>query len=255
MRKILVIGIGTGNPEHVTVQAIAAMNRADVFFVVDKGTGAAGLNAIREQILTRFVKPGFRTVTIADPPRDRRPADYEGAVADWHAARARAYGAAIADGLGEDGCGAFLVWGDPSLYDSTLRILDAVRAEGRVTFDCAVIPGIASPQALAAAHRMVLNGIGEPLRITTGRRLAATPPAEGESVIVMLDDGGALATIDDGTFVWWGACVGTPDEAVVAGRLGEVRAEIAARRAALKAARGWVMDICLLRKPAGGEGR
>jgi precorrin-6A synthase len=255
LRKILVIGIGTGDPEHVTVQAINAMDRADVFFVVDKGAAAAGLNDIREQILTRFVKPGFRTVAIADPPRDRRPADYESAVAEWHAARARAYGEAIVGELGNDGCGAFLVWGDPSLYDSTLRILAAVLAEGWVTFDCAVIPGIASPQALAAAHRMVLNGVGEPVRVTTGRRLAATPPAEGESVIVMLDDGGALAALDDGMLVWWGACLGTPDETIVAGRLGEVRAEIAARRVALKAAKGWVMDICLLRRPGGRGGR
>jgi precorrin-6A synthase len=248
MRKILVIGIGTGNPEHVTVQAIEAMNRAAVFFVVDKGPAAGELNRVREEILARFVRPGYRVAAIADPERDRAATAYANAVRDWHAARARVYADAIAHELGAGDCGAFLVWGDPSLYDSTLRILDAVLAEGRVAFDCEVIPGIASPQALAASHRIVLNGIGEPVRITTGRRLAASPPAAGESVVVMLDDGTALSNVDDDVMVWWGACLGTADEAIVAGRIGDVREAIVARRAALRAAKGWVMDICLLRR-------
>jgi precorrin-6A synthase len=252
MRKILVIGIGTGNPEHVTIQAIAAMNRASTFFVVDKGAAAAELNRVREEILARYIKPGYRVVAVADPPRDRQPSDYALAVADWHAARTAAYEEAIARKLGEDEYGAFLVWGDPSLYDSTLRILDAVRAAGRLAFDCEVIPGIASPQALAAAHRLVLNGIGEPLRITTARRLAGSPPEADESVVVMLDDGSVLASVDDDVQVWWGACLGMRDETILAGRVGEMRDVIAERRAALKAAKGWIMDICLLRRPKQG---
>lgn len=247
MRHILVIGIGTGDPAQVTVQAIDAMNRASLFFVVDKGPAAAELNRIRDAILARYVRPGYRVVLVADPPRDRAPGDYDAVVADWHGARAQAYGKAIAEELGEDGVGAFLVWGDPALYDSTLRILEAVAARGSIGFTTEVIPGIASPQALAAAHRLALNRVGEPLRVTPARRLAAEPPRAGESVVVMLDDGTGLAGLDDSLFVWWGACLGTPGEVIVAGRLGEVRAVIAERRAALKAARGWVMDICLLR--------
>lgn len=252
MRKILVIGIGTGNPEHVTIQAIAAMNHASTFFVVDKGAAAAELNRVREEILARYIKPGYRVVAVADPPRDRQPSDYALAVADWHAARTAAYEEAIARKLGEDEYGAFLVWGDPSLYDSTLRILDAVRAAGRLAFDCEVIPGIASPQALAAAHRLVLNGIGEPLRITTARRLAGSPPEADESVVVMLDDGSALASIEEDVQVWWGAYLGMRDETILAGRVGEMRDVIAERRAALKAAKGWIMDICLLRRSEEG---
>ena len=37
MKKILIIGIGAGDPDYMTVQAINALNRADVFFVKDKG--------------------------------------------------------------------------------------------------------------------------------------------------------------------------------------------------------------------------
>ncbi|MBN8994088.1 MAG: precorrin-6A synthase (deacetylating) [Rhizobiales bacterium] len=250
MRTILVIGIGTGNPAHVTIEAIAAMNRADVFFVVDKGPAAGELNRIREEILARFVTRAHRIVAIADPPRDRTAAAYEGAVADWHAARAGLYGEAIVDALGADGCGAFLVWGDPSLYDSTLRILDGVERAG-VTFARKVIPGIASPQALAAAHGIVLNGVGEPVRITTGRRLATEPPGEGESVVVMLDDGTGLDAVADDAEVWWGAYLGTPDEVILAGRLGDIRHAIKGLRAERRARKGWIMDICLLRHRRG----
>ena len=87
MRTILVIGIGMGNPEQVTLEAIRAMNRADVFFVVDKGPAAAELNRLRAAILARHVAHPHRIVTIDDPPRDRAASDYAGAVGDWHAAR------------------------------------------------------------------------------------------------------------------------------------------------------------------------
>ena len=42
MRTILVIGIGAGNPDYLTLQAIKAMNRAEVFFMPDKGEEKAG---------------------------------------------------------------------------------------------------------------------------------------------------------------------------------------------------------------------
>ena len=37
MRRLNVIGIGAGDPEYLTVQAINALNRTDVFFFTDKG--------------------------------------------------------------------------------------------------------------------------------------------------------------------------------------------------------------------------
>jgi len=251
MRTILVIGIGTGDPEHVTVAAINAMNRADVFFVVDKGPAAAELNRIRGEILARYVTRPHRVVAIDDPPRDRAAADYDGAVADWHRARAAVYGEAIATALDEAGCGAFLVWGDPALYDSTLRILDGVAGAG-LTFRREIVPGIASPQVLAAAHGIVLNGVGEPLRVTTGRRLAGEPLRPGESVIVMLDDGTGLEAVPDEARIWWGAYLGMADEVILAGRLGDIREAIATLRAERRRARGWIMDTCLLRLPPAG---
>jgi precorrin-6A synthase len=37
MKKILIIGIGAGNLEYVTIQAVNALNQVDVFFILDKG--------------------------------------------------------------------------------------------------------------------------------------------------------------------------------------------------------------------------
>ena len=36
----------------------------------------------------------------------------------------------IAEELRDGECGAFLVWGDPALYDSTLRIIEQILARG-----------------------------------------------------------------------------------------------------------------------------
>ena len=37
MKTLLIIGIGAGDPDYLTVQAINALNRTDVFFLMDKG--------------------------------------------------------------------------------------------------------------------------------------------------------------------------------------------------------------------------
>src|ERR1700722_711548 len=160
MRKIFVIGIGAGNPDYITVQAINALNEVDVFFIMDKGQEKEDLVHLRKEICERYIRDkSYRTVETADPPRDRAAASYEPAVRAWHDQRAAIYERLIGDELGDDECGAFLVWGDPSLYDSTLRIIDQIIARGAVAFDYEVIPGISAIQALAARHRIALNRI------------------------------------------------------------------------------------------------
>jgi precorrin-6A synthase len=255
MRELLVIGMGPGHPDQITVQAVQALNRMDVLFRIDKGDAKSGLNAVRDEILRRHVaQPGYRVVEIPEPPRDRSAADYEGAVRDWHEARARAVEAAMAAELGADGVGAFLVWGDPSVYDSTLRIIDRIQARGAVDFEFAVIPGVTSVQALAAAHRVPLNRIGEPIHITPARRIAGGLPEGLDSAVVMLDSGFTAAGFDDPALtVFWGAYLSTPDETLIRGPLSEVAAEITATRAALRARHGWIMDTYLLRRDRAAE--
>lgn len=270
MRRVLVIGIGAGDPEHLTVQAIRAMRQVDVFFLLDKGVdarrggpGAGGgdeLVRFRRELCARYlVGHPHRFVEAPDPERDRRPAGaagYAGAVRDWHQARADLVEQLLARELDEDGCGAFLVWGDPSLYDSTLRVLDEVAARGEVPFEHEVVPGITSVQVLAARHRVALHRVGDPVHITTGRRLAATPPADIGDVTVMLDAGGSFAhAVDEDLEIFWGAYLGTPDELLVSGPLGEVAGEIQRLRAEARARKGWVMDTYLLRRrPPRGRG-
>ena len=250
MRQILVIGLGAGDPDYVTMQAVDALNAAEVFFVVDKGEDKSGLLELREQICDRYIRDdGYRLVAIPEPPRDRRAAAYVGAVDDWHERRAQLFEAAILEHLPEDGRGAFLVWGDPALYDSTLRIIDRILARGALDFDYRVIPGITAVQALAARHRLPLNRIGEPVHITTGRRLAAGLPEDLDSAVVMLDAGFAAADLDDPDLhVYWGAYLGTPDEVLRSGPLPEVAEEIAATKRELRERHGWIMDTYLVRR-------
>src|SRR3954469_12984165 len=138
---------------------------------MDKGESKNDLVALRRQICERFIMdPGYRFVELADPQR-AKDADYRQAVAQWHSARAAVWADAIERELAPDGVGAFLAWGDPSLYDSTLRILEMVAQ--RIDLHHDVIPGITAIQALTARHRIPLNDVGEPVLITTGRRLRA----------------------------------------------------------------------------------
>lgn len=249
-RHIHVIGIGAGDPDYVTMQAIEALNDTQVFFAMDKGQAKSDLVALRREICARFIRePRYRFVELPDPKRSSpadEQGDYRDAVADWHAARTRIWAQAIATELGPDGVGAFLAWGDPSLYDSTLRILDAVAAEIDFTFD--VIPGITAVQALTARHRIPLNDVGEPVLITTGRQLRTHGiRGSGPSVIVMLDADCSFAACPADTRIWWGAYLGTDDELLVAGTVGEVGSRIVALRSQARERHGWIMDTYLLR--------
>lgn len=250
MRKVFVIGIGPGNPDCITVQAINALNEVDVFFIMDKGREKDDLTRLRKDICARYIKDkSYRIVETSDPPRERRPASYEPTVQAWHEERAAIYESLISEQLGEDECGAFLVWGDPSLYDSTLRIIDRIVARGNIAFAYEVIPGVSAIQALAAKHRIALNRIGGSVHITTGRKIAEGLADTIEDVIVMLDGDCAFKAIDDADIdIYWGAYLGTEDEILVAGKLHERMHQIEHLRDEAKARKGWIMDTYLLRK-------
>jgi precorrin-6A synthase len=249
MRKIFIIGIGAGNPEHVTVQAINALSQVDVVFVMDKGQEKDDLVRLRRDICARYIKDRpYRFVETTDPRRDPA-ASYEQGVRAWHEQRAGIYERLIGEELGEDGCGAFLVWGDPSLYDSTLRIIDQLVERAGVAFTHEVIPGISAIQVLAARHQITLNRIGKSVHITTGRKLTEGLPDGIDDVVVMLDGDCSFKAIDPtGIDIYWGAYLGTSDEILVAGDLRAVGSEIEQARAAAKARKGWIMDTYLLRK-------
>ena len=246
MITLSLIGIGTGNPDHVTGQAIRALNAADLILIPRKGEAKSDLADLRRQILSQVLTAPV-PVAEYDVPTRAEQQDYLGAVNDWHDAIAQVWHRVIADHLPGGGEVALMVWGDPSLYDSTLRIA-ARLPDLRVK----VIPGITSLQALTAAHAIPLNTLAAPVTITTGRNLRDHGWPDGATTVaVMLDKGGAFITLPPDTEIWWGAYVGMPEETLIHGPLSQVSDEILATRARLRAEHGWIMDIYLLRR--GGD--
>jgi len=251
-RKVIIIGIGAGNPDFLTIQAIDAMNRVDVFFIPDKGNEKADLRRVRRSIIDRYVRDRvFRTVEYSVPSRRQDRERYEGSVSAWHAEIGETYRRLIQDELGHSEIGAFLVWGDPTLYDSTLRILEHLRTKGGLDLDYDVIPGISSVQALAAQHRIAINEIGRSVLITNGRSLAEGFPNNADSVVVLLNADKALRGADGELDAYWGAYVGMPEEILVSGKLKDIVDEIERIRSAARQEKGWIMDCVLLKKPSG----
>ncbi|GAA1579945.1 precorrin-6A synthase (deacetylating) [Actinoplanes couchii] len=242
------IGIGAGDPDHLTLQAAKAIGRTDVFFLLDKGETKASLIDLRERIIRAYSKPSKRIVEGRDPDRDRNPADYTGTVADWRHRRSLVLEELITEYLKDDQNGSILVWGDPSLYDSTIAILEEILERGAIEFEFDVIPGISSVSALAAKHRIGLNRVGQPIQITTGRRLAEGWPDGVDDVVVMLDAQQAFTRHPEAQ-IYWGAYVSTEDELLAAGTVAEVGDEIVTTRTEARERHGWIMDTYLLRRP------
>jgi precorrin-6A synthase len=251
MKQLLVIGIGAGNPDYITMQAVKALNRVDVFFLIDKGQSKDKLIDLRREICERYIDdPDYRFVEAHSPERERGDVDYTTSVDELNRAKQQTFEQLINDQLSDGQCGGFLVWGDPALYDSTVRILQAILASGTCAFEFEVIPGITSVQALAAQHKVPLNTIGRSIEITTGRRLAAGQVSDADSLVVMLDAEDSYQRVADlQTQIYWGAYLGTPDEILISGRLADVADKIERVRKAARAEHGWIMDTYLLRKP------
>ena len=252
--KVRILGVGMG-PQHVTPEVAAALRSADYVLAAEKADDDQ-LLALRREIVR--VHPGpngpLEVVAVPDPRRDRSAAltapEYRVAVNQWHEARAAAYADVLSD---RRGTAALLVWGDPSLYDSTIRIVGKVRdllQLRAIDLDFDVLPGISAPQLLAARHRIVLHEVGRPVHVTTGRRLQEAVGAGLDNILSMLNpptERMDFAGLDEWT-MWWGANLGAAGERLVAGRVGDVLPAVADARAHATARDGWVMDIFLVRR-------
>ncbi|MER7133378.1 precorrin-6A synthase (deacetylating) [Streptosporangium saharense] len=250
MKRILIIGIGAGDPDHLTLQAVKAIGRADAFLLVDKGAVKHDLADLRRDMIEAHGRQPYRVVEARDPERDRTTPAYASAVETWRSRRADLYEAFVRDELGDGETGAVLVWGDPGLYDSTLAGIEEVAGRGTVAFDHEVVPGITSVSALTARHRTNLNRVGRPVHVTTGRRLAQDGPT-ADDVVVMLDAHCAFADLGElgeEFHIYWGAYLGTPDEILVSGPVPEVAERIRDLRAQARDSKGWIMDTYLLRR-------
>ena len=251
MKQLKVIGIGAGNPDYITMQAVKALNSVDVFFLMDKGSSKDKLIDLRREICERYIThDAWRFVEARSPERERGDVDYTSTVEELNLAKQQTFERLINEQMSDGQCGGFLVWGDPGLYDSTVRILQEILTSGRCVFEFEVIPGITSVQALAAQHKVPLNRIGRSIEVTTGRRLAAGEVSDADSLVVMLDAEDSYHQVaDQETQIYWGAYLGTPDEILISGKLKDVADEIERVRKAARLANGWIMDTYLLRKP------
>ena len=249
---LCLVGIGTGNPDHVTRQGVKALNAADLILVPRKGIGKADLAELRLQLCSELVtNPATQVVGFDMPVRDVDDPNYAAAVHRWHDAIAEVWLATLRSHLPADDANvavALLVWGDPSLYDSTLRIAErlAVQLPLKVT----VVPGITALQALTAAHAIALNDINAPVILTTGRQLRDHGwPQSADTVAVMLDGHCAFQHLaPENIHIWWGAYLGMPQQICIAGPLAEVGGRIQSERQVARAAHGWVMDTYLMRR-------
>lgn len=255
-RRILIIGIGAGGNDFVTLAAARAMQSVDVFVVAEKGPDDP-LVAARRHLLEHVGADHIPVVTVADPDRDRShsgtaaPDDYRRAVTDWHEARAARFAEAFSTTAGDVG---LLVWGDPAYYDSTIRIVERIAAaELLPDFEVEVIPGVSAISVLAARHRIVLHDIGRSVHVTTGRMLHSAVVEGQDNIVVMLD--GALRCADLLTAgsvgpwqIWWGANLGTESQELAAGPLTTTIGDIRRRRERARTTAGWVMDTYLLRR-------
>jgi len=243
--ELRLIGIGTGNPDHITLEGVRALQSADLVLIPRKGAEKRDLADLRREICARVLGEEARIVEFDLTTRDDS-GDYMAGVNDWHDAVAAAWQAALAAHTPSPASAALLIWGDPSLYDSSLRIAGRLDPQPAIR----VIPGITSLQALTAAHCIPLNAVGAPVLITTGRRLReAGWPADAITIAVMLDGGCAFNAIDPaGARIWWGAYLGMDREILRAGPLADVGTEIVETRAEARARHGWIMDCYLLQR-------
>lgn len=249
MIDLTLVGIGTGNPQHLTLEAIEALNTLDLILIPNKGAGKDDLAGLRREICNRVLRgEGPQIVEFQLPKRDAGNPSYRQGVDDWHDAIAEVWERNINDLVPAGGKVGFLVWGDPSLYDSTMRIADRLKARTNVRLR--VIPGITSIQALTAAHAIPLNEIGAPVTITTGRQLREVGwPDSADTLVIMLDGECSFQSIDpQGVQIWWSAYAGMENEISIAGELGAVMPHILETRARARADHGWLMDIYILRR-------
>ena len=244
---LTLIGIGCGDPDQLTLSAIRAINAADLILIPRKGEEKKELADLRRTICNRVLEnDAARIVEFDLPMRASNEADYLKAVDDWHEAVAAAWSQEIGRHLGGQGRVALLIWGDPSLYDSSLRI--ARRLDPLPTIE--VVPGVTSIAALCAAHALPVNEIGESFLVTTGRRLREGGwPSSANTVAVMLDGELAFQSLDPaGLHIWWGAYLGMPNQILMSGSLAEIGPRIVAARATAREDHGWIMDSYILKR-------
>ena len=248
MLELFLIGIGTGNPDHITRQAEKAIEQADLVLLPHKDDSKAELAQVRLTLLQSLGVQEQRIAHFDMPVRRQQGDDYDQQVDEWHDAIAQRWNECLRSHLpAGSGRVALLVWGDPALYDSTLRIASRL---GLNKAQVHVVPGITSMQVLCSAHGIALNEIGAPFLVTTGRQLRESGWPQGiNTLVVMLDGQSSYEQLTEPDIdIFWGAYLGMPQQILMQGRLTEVKDSISAKRQQARQLHSWIMDIYLLRR-------
>ncbi|MBK1694481.1 precorrin-6A synthase (deacetylating) [Chromatium weissei] len=255
MKKLYLIGMGPGKPEYLTVQAINALKQVNVFFMLEKeGRGKLELLEMRQTILTHYLgDTGYRVVMVNSPAR-AKTVDYQNDVQIWHDEKRALFAQLIANEMADGQIGAFLLWGDPSLYDQTVSLIAdlAKHYTGKLEFE--IIPGITSVQVLTAKHKIPLNRVGESITITTGRHVETCDPIEINNAVVMLDYNASFQRFTGQNMdIYWGGYLGCADEVLVSGAVDDVCDDLLRIKSEVRNEKGWLMDIYLLRRRIDGD--
>lgn len=246
MNKINLIGVGTGNFEHLTLEAIKILNESDLILLPKKSDDTKDLINLRYEICSKFLKEDNKNLVEFKVPKRTKEKTYSESVSNWHEKLAISWDKAIQSFTGEKNVISLLIWGDPCLYDSSIKISRILFSETKIT----IVPGITSIQVLLSEHKITLNNIGKSVQITTGRNLKNFGFQKYENRTIVLLDGECSFKYlkDKNYYIWWGAYLGMNKQILIKGKLSEVGHKIIDERSKARNKYGWIMDTYLLEK-------
>ena len=232
MIEIYLVGIGTGNPKHLTLEGIETLKEMELILLPKKNSQKKDLLNIRKYICNLAINQNNTFIEEYLIPERLVNTDYFNSVSNWHKEISTNIEALINKHKKRVKKLAFLIWGDPGLYDSTLKIVDDLKIKKKVS----VISGISSIQSLASAFKINLNEVGGSVLVTTGRNLNKKMFCKDFNLLVMLDGNCSFKKfIKQKCYIWWGAYLGMKNQILIEGKLKNVCNEIICQRKKNKA--------------------
>jgi precorrin-2 C20-methyltransferase len=210
------VGVGPGDPELITVKAVAVLRRADVVLVPSTETSGDEPGRAEQIVIAACPDSAPKLRRIPFSMAERRGVG-ERRTAAWATSAQAAIDAFQAGATTV----AFATIGDPSVY-STFSYLAAQVQAVMPGVDVSVVPGITAMQALAAASRTPLVEGSESLTLvpaTAGPDVVRAALAGSDTVVAYkggrrLDELAALIDAD-GRDAVLGVNLGLPGERIV----------------------------------------